>query len=71
MEFRKEGRPRLFKGASGKEVKLSIGILTAMLMGYKRPAYLRRIERLEAGDAAISLLESVIPKEKAYFSDYI
>lgn len=71
VEFRREGGPRLTRERSGRTVKLSIGILTAMLMGYKRPAYLRRIERLEASDAAISLLESVIPKEKAYFSDYI
>lgn len=71
VEFQKEGAPRVSRGAFGKTVKLSIGTLTAMLMGYKRPAYLRRIERLEAGDAAVSLLESVIPKEKAYFSDYI
>ena len=42
-----------------------------MLMGYKRPSYLRKIERLEGSDHAMDLLERVIPKEKAYFSDYI
>lgn len=71
VEFHKSGPPTLSRQPAEKCVKLSIGILTAMLMGYKRPSYLRRIERLEASDAAVTLLESIIPKEKAYFSDYI
>ena len=41
-----------------------------MFMGYKRPTYLRRVERLQAGDEAIRILEDIIPIEQPYFSDY-
>lgn len=71
LVFHKGQQPTFSQEPAAKQVKLSIGTLTAMLMGYKRPAYLRRIERLSGDNGAVSLLESVIPKEKAYFSDYI
>ena len=51
-------------------VKLSIQTLTTMLLGYKRPSYLRAIERLEADEASLNILEDIIPEGKAYFSDY-
>ena len=35
-----------------------------------RRRYLRRVERLEAGDAAVRILEDLIPNEQPYFSDY-
>ena len=41
-----------------------------MLMGYRRPSYLRRIEKITACDTAIRLLEGIIPLEQPYFSDY-
>lgn len=71
VAFRKDGAPQVSRTAAADAVTLDIGTLTAMLMGYKRPSYLRKIERLEGSDHAIDLLERVIPKEKAYFSDYI
>lgn len=49
---------------------LSIQTLTTMLLGYKRPSYLRAIERLDADEASIDILEDIIPEGKAYFSDY-
>lgn len=52
-------------------IRLSIGTLCSMLMGYKRPAYLSKIERLVAGMYAIRLLEGIIPQDKAYISDYM
>ncbi|WP_039915277.1 sterol carrier protein domain-containing protein [Treponema phagedenis] len=57
-------------GTEGLAVKLSIQTLCTMLMGYKRPSYLRRIEKITASDEAINLLEDIIPVEQPYFSDY-
>lgn len=51
-------------------IKLNIQTLSTMLLGYKRPLYLRQIGRLEASDEAINLLEEILPEGKAYFSDY-
>lgn len=55
---------------SGRDVKMDIQTLTAMLMSYKSPSYLNRIERIEGDWHAIHLLENIIPKEIPYFSDY-
>ena len=49
---------------------LSIQTLATMLLGYKRPSYLRAIERLDADETSIDILEDIIPEGKAYFSDY-
>ena len=51
-------------------IKMDIKTLTAMLMSYKSPSYLYKIGRIEATAKAIKLLESIIPKEQVYFSDY-
>ncbi|WP_034572184.1 GNAT family N-acetyltransferase [Helicobacter saguini] len=51
-------------------IKLDIQTLTTMLLGYKRPLYLRSIGRLNASNAAIDKLEEILPEGKAYFSDY-
>ncbi|WKY48771.1 GNAT family N-acetyltransferase [Eubacteriaceae bacterium ES3] len=52
-------------------VEVDIGILTCMLLGYKRPTYLLQIERIVANKKTVSILERIIPNEKVYFSDYI
>ncbi len=52
------------------EIVIDIQTLTTMLLGYKRPLYLRQIGRLDANDQAIDILEEIIPEGKAYFSDY-
>lgn len=54
----------------GEKVKCDIQTLTTMLMSYKRPSYLRRIERLEASHKVIRELENIIPMETPYYSDY-
>ena len=41
-----------------------------MFYGYKRPTYLKRVERLDASDDAVRILEDIIPIEQPYFSDY-
>lgn len=51
-------------------IKMDIKTLTTMLMSYKSPSYLYKIGRIEATANAIKLLESIIPKEQVYFSDY-
>ena len=51
-------------------IKMNIQTLTTMLMSYKTPSYLYNIGRIEASKSAIKLLESMIPKTQAYFSDY-
>ncbi len=71
LEFKKGKTPLLTKTFSSNRVVVEIGILTAMLLGYESPTYLKRIERLQADKKTLALLEQVIPNEKVYFSDYI
>lgn len=71
IEFRKDSKPILTDTISENCVELDIGILTTMLMGYKRPTYLKNIERIIANDKTVLLLENIIPNDKIYFSDYI
>ena len=71
LRFNKGSKPVLIDDRSENCVELNIGILTTMLLGYKRPTYLRKIERLTANDKTITLLENIIPNDKIYFSDYI
>ena len=54
----------------GPAVELDIQTLTTMLMSYRRPSYLSKIERLKADPKAIRNLENIIPMDEPYFSDY-
>lgn len=54
----------------GKPVKLDIQTLTTMLMSYRSPSYLRKIERLTTDAKTLRMLEKLIPGEQPYFSDY-
>lgn len=54
----------------GEEVSCDIQTLSTMLMSYKRPSYLKNIERLDASHRSIRELESIIPMETPYYSDY-
>jgi predicted acetyltransferase len=47
-----------------------IGTLTAMFIGYQRPAFLQSIGRLQGSDAAIELLEQFIPRKTTFLMDY-
>ena len=44
--------------------------MTTMLMGYKRPAYLAKIGRLQAAEETIGMLEASIEQQTPYISDY-
>lgn len=54
----------------GNPVYLDIQTLTCLLMNYKRPSYLYRIERLKTDKETLRTLERIIPDQEAYFSDY-
>lgn len=51
-------------------IKVDIGILTSMLMGYRPPRYYFDRKLITMKDYQLSQLSSLIPKEKPYFSDY-
>ncbi|KRM72530.1 GNAT family N-acetyltransferase [Lacticaseibacillus brantae] len=54
----------------GEAVTVDIQTLTTMMMSYRRPSYLAKIERLTASKAALKNLEAIIPMDEPYFSDY-
>lgn len=64
------GKTVVTEEALGSAVKLDIGTLSTMLMSYRRPAYLHKIERLTTDRKTLKLLEKIIPDQQPYFSDY-
>ena len=71
LRWDKQGNTIIERGGTrGERVECDIQTLTAMFYGYKRPTYLRRVERLDASDDAVRILEDIIPIEQPYFSDY-
>lgn len=56
--------------AVGNPVYLDIQTLTTMLMSYRSPSYLHKIERLRADENTLEILEQIIPDNQPYFSDY-
>ncbi|WP_461224174.1 GNAT family N-acetyltransferase [Lacticaseibacillus suihuaensis] len=64
------GRIHVTDRPVGERVVLDIQTLTTMLMSYRRPSYLAKIERLTASKKAVKQLESLIPMDEPYFSDY-
>ena len=67
----KGGMGKLTTKPSKFEVRLSIGTLTTLLLGYKRAPDLAALERLEANEETIELLDAVVIRKKPYISDYI
>ena len=71
LRWDKQGNTIIERGGTrGERVECDIQTLTAMFYGYKRPTYLKRVERLDASDDAVRILEDIIPIEQPYFSDY-
>ena len=71
LRWDKQGNTIIERGGTrGERVECDIQTLTAMFYGYKRPTYLKRVERLDASDDAVRILEDIIPIEQSYFSDY-
>lgn len=56
---------------TNRALSMSIGTLTTMLLGYKRPSELAKIERIQGAEDDIALLEKAIIHKKPYISDYI
>lgn len=67
----RRGRCKVEQGSAKNTVKLSLGMLTTMLFSYKRPLLLQRMGRIQADSRTLDLLESLLPRQKAYISDYI
>ncbi|MDN3193866.1 sterol carrier protein domain-containing protein, partial [Enterococcus faecalis] len=44
--------------------------LTCLVMNYRRPSYLHRIERIDTDKETLNSLERIFPDQEAYFSDY-
>ncbi len=71
LAWKKNGELIIERGDNGGEtIYADIQTLTTMFLGYKRPTYLKRVERLKAGENAVRILEDIIPIEQPYFSDY-
>ena len=51
-------------------LQMSIQTLTTMLLGYKRPKYLEKIERLKGKGETIAVLEDILPVGNPTFIDY-
>lgn len=49
---------------------VDIQTMTTMLMSYKRPSYLQKIERLKTDFSVVAMLENSIEQTKPYISDY-
>ena len=71
LKFSSNELPKITNEPSPKHIKLNIRALSTLLLGYKRPHFLQNVELLEGNKESLSLLEDIIPKEKAYISDYI
>lgn len=55
---------------SENAIQLTVQTLATMLLGYKRPSYLEKIERLQGNPIEIALLETVLPVGIPTFIDY-
>lgn len=70
IETGKDGKVRVCRDEIGNAVELDIQTLSTMLMSYRRPSYLAKIERLTTDSRTLRLLENIIPDQQPYFSDY-
>jgi len=58
------------EGQPDQPIRLSIQSLTALLMGYRRPAEMAQIDRMEGPATAIQALEKAIPYRETYLLDF-
>jgi len=56
--------------ASDGAISCGIGALAAMLMGYKRPAFVREAGLLDGSDEAVETLERLLPRRATYLMDF-
>lgn len=70
VDCSEEGNTKISREAIGKPVKTDIQTLTALMMSYKSPSYLHKIERLKTDKRTLRSLRNIIPNDQIYFSDY-
>ncbi len=70
LKISKEGKGEAVKVSQMCSDTISIQTMTTMLMGYKRPNYLSKIGRIQAGKDKIDMLEDAIEQQIPYISDY-
>ena len=65
------GKCSVVEGPADHTVRLTIGTLTALLLGYKTAARLLELERIEGSVEAIEEVDDMIFHKIPYISDYI
>lgn len=70
LKIARNGRGEAVRITEKCEDKISIQMMTTMLMGYKRPDYLAKIGRLQTNESVIDMLEDAIEQQTPYISDY-
>jgi len=70
LTITKDGKGSVVRTTEKTDSKISIQTMTTMLLGYKRPEYLRKIGRLDCSPDIVDMLEDAIEQETPYFSDY-
>ncbi|MNN86949.1 hypothetical protein D3C81_2044290 [compost metagenome] len=61
---------RLDGEKAAADLSCTIGALTVMLLGYKRPAELEKYGQLNASSSGLDWLEEVIPQAKTALFDF-
>jgi predicted acetyltransferase len=56
--------------ASASALACDISTLAAMFMGFQRPSFLQRINRLHGSDEAVQSMEALLPHRQTYLADY-
>lgn len=70
VDCSEEGRAKISREPIGNPVETDIQTLTALMMSYKSPSYLSKIERLKTDRKTLRTLRNIIPNDQVYFSDY-
>ena len=70
VRWDKEGEQHISREPLGMPVTLDIQTLSSLLMSYRRPSYFANVERLHTDKRTLQLLNTVIPDQQPYFSDY-
>lgn len=65
-----EGKGTIARAAERSDDRIDIQTMTTMLMGYKRPDYLRKINRIVCSPETVDMLEDAVEQQTPYFSDY-
>lgn len=70
LQISPAGKGTVIRTSERASAKIDIQTLTTMLLGYKRPDYLRKIGRIICSSETLDMLEDAIEQQTPYFSDY-